>query len=53
MWPLRRRKWWVVGVAAAVSLVAFAVTLRQPKLYLASVSLVIETSTPRVLTGVE
>ena len=49
-----RRYWWVALAAMLVGvLVAGAWTLRQPKMYRTSASVVIETRTPRVLTGVE
>ncbi len=50
---LRRRKWIFIAATAVTCLLTAAYTLRQPKQYLASVSIVIDTSTPRVLTGVE
>jgi polysaccharide biosynthesis transport protein len=49
-----RRRWWIIAVCALVAVVAAGViTVRQPRLFRASASLVIETRTPRVLTGVE
>ncbi len=49
-----RRYWWIVLITAVVGVVIAGVwTLRQPKIYKAVASIVIETRTPRVLTGVE
>lgn len=49
-----RRRWWVVVLCAVLVAALSALwTARQPKLYRASASVVIETRTPRVLTGVE
>lgn len=50
---IRRRRWWVVGIVVVALAGAAVVTVRQPKLFTSAVSIVIETSTPRVLTGVE
>lgn len=49
-----RRRWWIPLVAVAVcAAVAAAWTARQPKLFRAAASMVIETRTPKLLTGVE
>jgi succinoglycan biosynthesis transport protein ExoP len=50
---LLRKRWWVVvlGVAIGVSMAALY-TMRQPSLYRAQSTLLIDTATPRVLTGV-
>lgn len=49
-----RRRPWVIAAAVVLSVAVSAVTtLRQQKLYTTGCSIVIETSTPRVLTGVE
>lgn len=49
-----QRRWWIAALTTIVALAIAGVwTLRQPKLYRASASIVIETRTPRVLTGVE
>ncbi|MBJ6761364.1 polysaccharide biosynthesis tyrosine autokinase [Myxococcaceae bacterium JPH2] len=48
---LWRRKWVVLGVAAIVAAVASAYTLRQPKVYAASTSLIIDVTAPRILDG--
>lgn len=49
-----RRLWWLPVVAIVVCVVvATAWTVRQPKLYRAAASMVIETRTPKLLTGVE
>ncbi len=48
-----RMRWWLVLAATVVSVVVVGVwTMRQPKLYRSAASLVIDTRTPRVLTGV-
>lgn len=49
-----RRRWWIVVLFAAAGIaLAFVQTARTPKLFRATASIVIETRTPRVLTGVE
>ncbi len=49
-----RRLWWLPLASIAVCLVvAAAWTVRQPKLFRAAASMVIETRTPKLLTGVE
>lgn len=49
-----RRRWWIPVAAMAVLVVVVgAWTVRQPKLYRAVASMVIETRTPKLLTGVE
>jgi succinoglycan biosynthesis transport protein ExoP len=44
-----RRKWVVLGVAVLITGLAAAHTLRQPKVYSASTSLIIDVTAPRVL----
>ncbi len=46
-----RRKWVVLGVAVLVTGLATLMTLRQPKVYAASTSLIIDVTAPRVLDG--
>ncbi|WP_233261653.1 polysaccharide biosynthesis tyrosine autokinase [Vitiosangium sp. GDMCC 1.1324] len=46
---LWRRKWLIVGVTAVMVLVGTLHTLRQPKIYAASTSLIIDVAAPRVL----
>jgi succinoglycan biosynthesis transport protein ExoP len=46
---LWRRKWLIVGVTAVMVLVGTIHTLRQPKIYAASTSLIIDVAAPRVL----
>ncbi|MFL5353837.1 GumC family protein [Archangium sp.] len=46
---LWRRKWLIVGVTAVMVLVGTLYTLRQPKIYAASTSLIIDVAAPRVL----
>lgn len=46
---LWRRKWLIVGVTAVMVLVGTFHTLRQPKIYAASTSLIIDVAAPRVL----
>ncbi|MBI1945827.1 MAG: polysaccharide biosynthesis tyrosine autokinase [Deltaproteobacteria bacterium] len=49
-----RRRWWIPLVTVAVcAVVVTAWTVRQPKLYRAAASMVIETRMPKLLTGVE
>jgi polysaccharide biosynthesis transport protein len=49
-----RRRWWLVVIVAALCTIGFGVrTARMPKQFRAEASLVIDASTPRVLTGVE
>src|SRR5664279_1730750 len=49
-----RKRWRVVsGVLVASLAVAFVYTIRQPKIYEATCSLVIESSAPQVLEGVK
>jgi capsular exopolysaccharide synthesis family protein len=48
---LWRRKWVVLGVATVVAALASAYTLRQPKVYAASTSLIIDVTAPRILDG--
>jgi capsular exopolysaccharide synthesis family protein len=49
-----RKRWRVVsGVLVASLVVAFVYTIRQPKIYEATCSLVIESSAPQVLEGVK
>jgi polysaccharide biosynthesis transport protein len=49
-----RRRWWIAAITAVLVTVAAGLwTARQPRLYRAMASVVIETRTPRVLTGVE
>ncbi|HEY4222314.1 MAG TPA: polysaccharide biosynthesis tyrosine autokinase, partial [Myxococcota bacterium] len=50
---VQRRIWLVAGVVVVCIVGAAIFTVRQPKLFQAACSIVIETSTPRVLTGVE
>ncbi|WP_369865497.1 GumC family protein [Archangium sp. Cb G35] len=44
-----RRKWLILGVMAAVMLMGLFHTLRQPRIYTASTSLIIDVAAPRVL----
>ncbi|KFA89579.1 GumC family protein [Archangium violaceum] len=44
-----RRKWLILGVMAVVMLVGLFHTLRQPKIYTANTSLIIDVAAPRVL----
>ncbi|WNG62533.1 polysaccharide biosynthesis tyrosine autokinase [Archangium gephyra] len=44
-----RRKWLIFGVMAVVMLVGLFHTLRQPKIYTANTSLIIDVAAPRVL----
>jgi capsular exopolysaccharide synthesis family protein len=44
-----RRKWLILGVMAVVMLVGLFHTLRQPKIYAANTSLIIDVAAPRVL----
>ncbi|NOJ76833.1 GumC family protein [Myxococcus xanthus] len=46
-----RRKWVVLGVAVVVAALTAAHTLRQPKVYSASASLIIDVMAPRFLDG--
>lgn len=46
---LWRRKWLIVGVTAVMVLVGTLYTLRQPRIYAASTSLIIDVAAPRVL----
>ena len=46
---LWRRKWLIIGVTAVMVLVGLFHTLRQPKIYAASTSLIIDVAAPRVL----
>ncbi|MCY1074466.1 GumC family protein [Archangium lansingense] len=46
---LWRRKWLIVGVTAVMVLLGLFHTLRQPKIYAASTSLIIDVAAPRVL----
>jgi capsular exopolysaccharide synthesis family protein len=46
---LWRRKWLILGVMAVVMLVGMFHTLRQPKIYTANTSLIIDVAAPRVL----
>ncbi|HEY0095115.1 MAG TPA: Wzz/FepE/Etk N-terminal domain-containing protein, partial [Archangium sp.] len=44
-----RRKWLIVGITAVMVLVGTLHTLRQPKIYSSSTSLIIDVAAPRVL----
>ncbi|WP_239470081.1 GumC family protein [Archangium violaceum] len=46
---LWRRKWLIVGVTTVMALVGTLYTLRQPKIYSTSTSLIIDVAAPRVL----
>lgn len=48
---LWRRKWVVLGVAVVVAALSAVYTLRQPKIYSASTSLIIDVTAPRFLDG--
>ncbi|WP_342378855.1 polysaccharide biosynthesis tyrosine autokinase [Myxococcus stipitatus] len=48
---LWRRKWVVLGVAAVVAVLGAVYTLRQPKVFSASTSLIIDVMAPRFLDG--
>jgi succinoglycan biosynthesis transport protein ExoP len=48
---LWRRKWVILGVAVLITGLAAVQTLRQPKVYAASTSLIIDVTAPRVLDG--
>lgn len=50
---LRKRVWLIVAIVIVSGVFTTIYTLRQPKLYRSSTSVVIETSTPKVLTGVQ
>src|SRR6266542_4756911 len=50
---IMRRRWTIAGVFAAAVIVTLLVTLRQPKIYAASTSLIIEVSAPKVLNQKE
>ena len=49
---IRERLWLVIASVVVVAVAGGLYTLRQPKLYRATASVVIDTSTPKVLTGV-
>ncbi|AFE10655.1 capsular exopolysaccharide family protein [Corallococcus coralloides DSM 2259] len=46
-----RRRWVMLGVALAVTALTAAWTLRQPRIYAASTSLIIDVTAPRILDG--
>jgi polysaccharide biosynthesis transport protein len=46
-----RRKWVALGVALAITALTAAWTLRQPRIYSASTSLIIDVTAPRILDG--
>ncbi|NBD07481.1 GumC family protein [Corallococcus silvisoli] len=46
-----RRKWVMLGVALAITALTAAWTLRQPRIYAASTSLIIDVTAPRILDG--
>ncbi|MCY1044365.1 polysaccharide biosynthesis tyrosine autokinase [Corallococcus sp. bb12-1] len=48
---LWRRRWVMLGVALAVTALTAAWTLRQPRIYAASTSLIIDVTAPRILDG--
>ena len=49
-----RKRWWIIVVASLVSVVVAGLqTIRQPKLYRAEASIIIDTRMPKVLTGVQ
>ena len=48
---LWRRKWLALGIAVAVAVLGAVHTLRQPKVYAASASLIIDVAAPRFLDG--
>ena len=50
---LEKRKWWTIGTLALVMATVVLVTQRQPRIYRASSSVIIEASPPRVLSGVK
>jgi capsular exopolysaccharide synthesis family protein len=50
---LEKRKWWTIGTLVLVMAVVVLVTQRQPRIYRATSSVIIEASPPRVLSGVK
>lgn len=50
---LEKRKWWTLGTMALVLAAVVLFTQRQPRIYRATASIIIEASPPRVLSGVK
>lgn len=50
---LEKRKWWTLGTLVLVLAAVILVTQRQPRIYRATSSVIIEASPPRVLSGVK
>jgi len=50
---LEKRKWWTLGTLVLVLAAVVLVTQRQPRIYRATSSVIIEATPPRVLSGVK